>query len=516
MPAPISIFIDGTKVKIRNGQVNIDDRIGERGVANFTIVDTPGSASYERAQPVKIYADDRATATGTPLFAGFIDTPDSLVLSPSGALLHDISCIDNHYLADKRIAAKIWTDKSSASMVSELITDYLADEGISAGTIQTGITLERVVANYVPVTDIIDAIAEANGFIWYIDSDKLLYFMDRTTNTASFNLTASNVLNNPSPRYSKGNQQYRNIQWVRGGTDTLNQTENFLGDGVNKSFVVGFPINATPSVLLNSASKSIGIKGVDSGKDFYWNKGDPVVYADASPSSNASVQIQYAGRYKTISMVRNDIAVASQLAVEGSGTGQVENAIVNTDLDSRVQAQEFGQAKLTQWCRDAEKFLFSTRSGGLRAGQLLNVTFSPFGFTTHDMLVESVNTMANDEELRYNVMAVTGPVQGSWASFFKSFSKQTIISLGNDEQVILLRQQQETLPFSETATVYTDSISGNVVNRWLNSAPISRGSLDNMQHEVMAMTESFTTSTHNTASYAWDNASTRWAFFTWK
>ena len=486
--APVRVFIDDTRVKVRNSQINIDSRIDERSVANFTVVDTPGTASYDRAQRVNIY-DNAGASTGTAIFSGFIDTPDSLVLSPSGALLHDISCIDNHYLADKRIAAKIWTNKSSASMISELITDYLASEGVSAGTIQTGETLTRVVANYVPVSDVIDAIAEANGFIWYIDSDKILQFLDRTTNTASFSLTASNVLNNPAPRYAKGNQQYRNIQWIRGGTDTTNQTERFLGDSALQSFLVGFPINQTPSVTLNSVSQSIGIKGVDSGKNFYWNKGDPVIYADTSPSSNASVQVQYVGQYKTITMVRNDLAVASQLAVEGSGTGQVENTIVNTDLDSRVGAQEFGEAKLTQWCQNAEKFHFTTRTAGLQAGQLLNVTFSPFGFTSYDMLVESVNTMANDEELRYNVTAVTGPVMGSWAQLFKSFARQPLISLGQDEQVILLRQQRETLPVSETATVYTDSISGNVVNRWLNSAPISRGSLDNVQHEIMTTSD---------------------------
>ncbi len=268
MAAPVSVFVNSTKVKVRNNQINIDDRIGERSIAHFTVVDTPGSASYERAQPVSIYGDDRATATGTPIFAGFIDTPEAQTISPSGALLHEISCMDNHYLADKRVAAKIWEGKSSASMVSELLTGYLSDEGITAGTIQTGNTLTRVVANYVPVADVIGAIAEANGFVWYIDADKQLNFMDRTTNTASFDLTASNVLESPSPRFSKGNQQYRNIQWVRGGTDTTSQTENFVGDGAIKTFTVGFPINSVPTMTENSVSQYIGSKGLDTGKDY--------------------------------------------------------------------------------------------------------------------------------------------------------------------------------------------------------------------------------------------------------
>ncbi len=503
MAAPISVFVDSTKVKVRNNQINIDNRIGERSVANFTIVDTPGSASYDRAQPVSIYGDDRATATGTPVFAGFIDTPEAQTISPSGALLHEISCMDNHYLADKRIAAKVWENKTSASVVSELLTDYLSDEGITAGTIQTGNTLTRIVANYVPVADVIGAVAEANGFIWYIDADKKLNFMDRTTNTAPFNLTASNVLDSPFPRLSKGNQQYRNIQWVRGSTDTTSQTENFLGDGNQNSFTVGFPINSVPTITEDSASQSIGIKGLDTGKDYYWSKGDPVIVAAAAPSSNAAIQIQYAGKYKTITMVRDDIAVASQLTTEGSGTGQVENVIINTDIDSRTEAQEFGQAQLTQWCQSAEKFQFTTRTAGLKAGQMLNVTFTPFGFASHDMLIESVNTFANDVELNYNVTAITGPVFGSWAQLFKNFAKQQQVTLGGDEQVILLRLQTESLGLTETATTYLDSTSSGIVGRWLNSAPIDRGSLDHIQHELLGLAEIQVPAQSDTASYVW-------------
>ncbi len=504
MAAPISVFVDNTKVKVRNSQITIDDRIGERSIAHFTIVDTPGSASYDRAQPVSIFGDDRATATGTPVFGGFIDTPEAQTISPSGALLHDISCMDNHYLADKRVAAKIWESKTSASVVSELLTDYLADEGITAGTIQTGNTLTRVVANYVPVADVIGAIAEANGFVWYIDADKQLNFMDRTTNTASFALTASNILDSPSPRLSKGNQQYRNIQWVRGGTDTISQTENFVGDGAQKAFTVGFPINSVPAITEDSASQTVGIKGLDTGYEYYWSKGDPIIVAEAVPSSNAAIQVQYTGKYKTITMVRDDIAVASQLTTEGSGTGQVESVIINTDLDSRTEAQEFGQAQLTQWCQNAEKFQFTTRTAGLKAGQMLNVTFAPFGFASHDMLLESVNMIANDVELNYNVTAITGPVMGSWAQLFKSFAKQQQVILGNDEQVILLRLQTESLALTETATTYLDSISSGIVGRWLNSAPIDRGSLDHMQHEIFGLAEIQVPAIANTASYTWN------------
>ena len=503
MAAPVSVFVDGTKVKVRNSQVNIDDRIGERSVANFTIVDTPGTANYSRGQPVSIYNDDRATATGTPIFAGFISIPEGQVLTTSGALLHSISCMDNHYLADKRIASKVWENKSSASMVTELHTDYLAAEGITIGEIQTGDTFTRVVANYVPVTDIIDTIAEANGFVWYIDADKKLYFIDRTTNTASFDLTASNVLETTSPRYSKGNQQYRNVQWIRGGTDTVTQMENFLGDGTQNTFTVGFPINAEPEITEDSVSQVVGIKGLESGMDYYWNKGDPTILAETAPSNNAAIQVQYAGQYKTIMMVRDDTAVASQLAIEGSGTGQVENAIVNSDLGSRVEAQEFGEAKLTQWCQDAEKFQFTTRTSGLKAGQLLNVTFSPFSFASHDMLIESVNTIANDVELNYNISAITGPMIGSWARLFKSFSDQRAVKLGADEKVILMRIEKEVLSLTETATVYTDSISSGIVGRWLNSAPINRGSLDHVQHDLMDFSEAISGDVYATEYYTY-------------
>ena len=506
MARPVSVFIDDTLVTLDNESLNLEDRIEERSVASFTTIDIAGTASYYRGQPVAIYSGAIDTPSGTPVFSGFIDTPEKQRLAPYGGLNHGITCADNHYLADKRIVAKVWENKTAEYIVTDLITSYLAAEGITVGEIQTGLTFKRVVANYVSASDVIQALADACGDQWYINSLKALYFIARETNAAPWAVTVDKMLDNPKPRLSKGNPQYRNRQYVRGGTAlTSVQTENFTGDGVMQSFACGYPIQLEPTISEDGYLQTVGIKGLETGKDYYWSKDDSVIYADAVPGDGVVIEVEYYGKYKVISLVSNTAEIASQKSVEGGGTGWVENSIVNTDIESKEEASEFGMAKLTEFCRDAERFSFLTKDSGLAAGQLATVTYSPFGFSAHEMLIESVVITTRSDKILYSVTAITGPVFGSWTRLFKSLSMQNagIIKLGQDEQVIALLQQTETLAFTEATDIHTDSFISGIVNRWLNSAPIDSGSLVNVEHEAFSLSESTSRDSEYTEEYAW-------------
>lgn len=514
MARPVSVFVGGTLVTIEAGSCSISGRIEERSTASFKIIDTAGSAAYQRGQTVAIYNGETDTPTGTLLFGGFIETPDRE--KAGDWLLHTIACKDNHYLADKRLVIKSYTSQTLSYIVTDIITSYLTAEGITAGTIQTGPTIAEAIFNYVSATQCFDSLKELSGFTWRINPDKSLDFMQRDTNAAPWALTSTEIVDK-SAHLSKGNPAYRNRQYIRGGKGlTAEQTETFTGDAVTKAFTVGYPLGAAPTVTVNSVSKTVGIKGVDTGKDCYWSKGDPVIVFTTAPGNGLAVVIVYFGQYPLITGADSYAGILSRLAIEG-GTGIVEDIVNEAQHESSGAMNESARTKLQVYCQDVEKFTFQTRTSGLKAGQLLTVTYSPFGFSAYAMLIESVEIAEEDStHLIYSVTAITGPVLGSWTKFFSNIlaRQDKSIKLG-DGLLLVLLQQQETLDLTETVYLYTDDFSTGVSGRLLNSAPIDGGSIGYVQHERVKLTEDGQIAYNLSGQYNWDDAGTKWDLFSY-
>ena len=320
-------------------------------------------------------------------------TPNETRLYKSGGLHYSIQCIDWHYLADKRIAAETYADEYFGFVFNDLVTKYLLGEDITVGEIQylaDGPKLVQATVNYVKVSEAFDTLAEKAGFIWYIDETKKIYFIDRETNDAPW--TAEYPYLEATPQLSEGNPLYRNRQYIRGARAlTSTQIENLIGDGQAKAFIVGFPLAQTPTIYVGGAGpKIVGIKGVDTGCEWYWNKGENTIYAEAAPADGAAIQVTYIGEYRIIALSTDDDEVLNRMAVEGGGTGYVEDISDDVEADTKESAFETAAGLLLKYCRDAQKFSFSTRKSGLKAGQFLSVNYPPLGLDT-SMLIESID-----------------------------------------------------------------------------------------------------------------------------
>ncbi len=497
---PSTVSIDSTPVTIEQATLAIQKRVEERSTASFTVIDTAGSADYTRGMPVTITDPD-----STLIFGGFIDTPGRARLSNAGGLLHDITCMDNHYLADKRLVVKSYPSKTLAYIVTDIFTDYLAAEGITIGNIQTGPTIAEAIFNYVKVSEAFDALKELSGYTWFINESKALYFVDRTTYRASWDLDNSTYRPLASPHLIEGNPLYRNKQYVRGGKGVTDlQTENFTGDAVIKSFALGYPLALEPIITHDGGSAlDVGIKGLESGKDYYWNKGDNTISAEVAPGVGVAIVVTYYGQYPLIAMSIDHAGILDRQGVEG-GSGIVEDIATEVQHETSSGIQESASAKIKQYCQDAEKFTYQTEESGLSPGQIQAITYSLFGFTAHDMLIESVNITADGEHLLYDVTCITGPSMGSWAKFFANILRRqdNSIKIG-DSLLLVLLQQSETVEVTEVYQLYTDDFTTGIVNRWLNSIPITAGSIHNVEHEMIEMTEVYSLTEAATEEYAW-------------
>lgn len=476
-----SVYINEVLVKLERESLNIEKIIEERSTASFTVVDTPGTANYVRGMPIAIY-----DSTPDLIFAGFIDTPDRSRIAPSSGLLHEISCMDNHYLADKRLVVESYTDKTAKVIIEDIWAKYLDAEGVTLGTIETGPTVKKIILNYVKVSKAFDAIKELSGpYTWFIDELKRLYFIDRGTNVADWQLDGiTHRAIKGSVYLSTGNPKYRNFQYIWGGTDTtVEQTEVFTGDGVTVAFTLGYPLAVSPANTTGSINitgrdptlQTVGIKGLATGVDCYWNKGDATITFDEPPENAETVTVVYYGQFPLISAIINSSAIVARAAIEG-GSGITEDIIREAWHETRDASRQSAQAKITQYCQDAEKFIYQTHESGLSPGQLQEITYSPFDFTAHEMLIESVLITAIGDLITYDISCITGPVMGGWTRFFGD---------------LLTRQDQSI------------RVGGDLLLKLL------------VEPESLSLAEGTDLTEHATEHYHWGDADALWGFTTW-
>jgi hypothetical protein len=118
--------IGGTPVTLVPNSLNIVDSIGQRSVANFTVLDTAGAFHFVCGQPILITDN-----TGLVVYAGEVaDAIRGTASSYSNMLLHQITGADWHLLADKRIAATSYASRTCGYMFLDLLTNYLWAEGV--------------------------------------------------------------------------------------------------------------------------------------------------------------------------------------------------------------------------------------------------------------------------------------------------------------------------------------------------------------------------------------------------
>ncbi len=449
MAGSMSVVVGGVTQVTRKHSISVSNRIEERSVARCEVFDIAESLSFPHGTPITILDTE-----DTLIFGGFVSSSKIKRLSPAAGVYHQIKCMDYHYTADKRLVAESYLAQTCGFIVQDIFDKYLDEEGVTIGTIEAGPTLVEAVFNYVRASDAFDSLAEKAGKIWYIDENKALYFVDRITASAPWNATGDDMMKRFSS-LSNNNPQYRNRQYIRGGRDTTTQqTENFTGDGTTVAFTVGYPIVKVPTVEVDSVGQSVGIKGLDTAKDCYWSKGDATILFDTAPGNTLDVEIVYYGQFDVLIVVENLVEIADQAAIEGSGTGIVEDMDDEPALNDADAAIDSGEAKVTRFGVDSKRLVYKTLTLGLKPGQTQTITEPKLGLAD-DMLIESVDIRGFGSEMIHTIKAVVGPEMGSWARYFGTLAgmKDKImdrLNVGTNQLLIILVARSETWGWEES------------------------------------------------------------------
>src|SRR3990167_275391 len=165
-------------------------------------------------------------------------------------------------LHDKLIQYETFSSQEVSTIVTNLMSSYVPEIGVVNVDV-TSTTLTRITFKNKSVYDALVELAEASGFIFYVDTDKDLHF--ELQNSVSSNLTfdTTNIVN--TARFSIDEDDMFNDIWVYGGTNRVHWTENFTANG-GSLFTLGYKPHNT--YVTDAGTKRMGnILGISSTYD---------------------------------------------------------------------------------------------------------------------------------------------------------------------------------------------------------------------------------------------------------
>lgn len=220
---------------LKPGTFRLVRRGGGQSECSFEIVTT---ASYlvHVGQYIRVdYVDGSATTRFKGVVSSVKRKP---AFDGSTTLFLSIQCQNLKNVASRRTIRIDYPEGTlCGDIVSDMVTDYLFQEGIRESTIDNGATLDEAWQDdVISIADVLDQCATKSGFQWFIDDEGLMNFyqdvgspsaaahaLDGTWN-AYKNLEVGEDINN-----------YINKSFVAGGTDEKGNPIIFGAEDFNKS-----------------------------------------------------------------------------------------------------------------------------------------------------------------------------------------------------------------------------------------------------------------------------------------
>lgn len=418
---------------IRVETLGIDLELNRRGRCSFDII--YGGTAYYRPQcghQVKIVDYDGTTV----LFAGSIETTsEMLVWQPGGAHQLAIRCeaVGWEQLSDKRVVNQTYANVLASAIVDDLVTDYLAVEGITHPVTGWGPTIERLDFQYERVSDAFTQIGDASGLWWRITWDKRVEFYDPSA-TSSSGVTFSKTSNNwLSLQSARDRSTYRNTQYLTAVTaQTAAQVESFGGDGERKTFTLGYEVSSVSVINLNGSPQTFGVRGVDTGKQWYYEVGSKEITQDDAGTpigSTDAIGVYYIGQYATVLKYADGAAITERQTLEG-GSGIYESVITDAvSTASILAAGQYAQAVVDQYAPIGQTVTIETDVSGILPGETVTLDIADIDLTGAYFVSRVSAQDVQGKRLRYSITCHSSAPDEVWRKPFQRPANKGIIDV---------------------------------------------------------------------------------------
>lgn len=440
----MKVYIDNQEIEIRRGSLSISNTVEEHDTCSFTVISAyPQYYDFEKGQTVEICED-----SGKLLYSGYIYSVDER-LTTAGKIEYNIKVQGQDYLASKRVFAKGYSDSYIGDIIEDIVNNVLIHEGVTIGKIDKGIKIKRITFNYKHINEIFDELKDLGNYMWFINQNKKLYFIEQGSLRAPYDLDISSIgrgiVVDNQIRITKSQHKYRNTQFITGCKGLTNKTVYKKGDGTTKEFDMGYPLAKQPRIYIDRndgngfVEQTIGVKGLTEGKQFYWQyNNNTIVQADgeAPLESNHILKAEIIGMYDLVIKTNDQDAIFKQQKKDRT-TGIVENVEEGNYVGLDV-AMEFARLNINKNKDDGVTIIFKTDRKGFEAGQEIRVNIPQSFIYNQYFKITAVDLIEDNGAIFYNIKCVKGPLDDSWVKFFQRKQSGSIDEVISSVETITL------------------------------------------------------------------------------
>ncbi len=245
----LNIRINGNLVEVNNcnikkvlGDVNASSTF-KASINNYTGRST---GSYSIGDEVKIFVD-KFNPPQTQIFLGILED----INLDGKEETERLTLMGRDYsarLMDRTVEPEVYSNIPAGSIVNDIITKYTDD--ITTTNVVSGLNVERLSFNQLPVFDAIRELAQLNNFMFYVDNDKDLHFKEKASKQSGFTFGSGGTPIINSSFKDKRNTVYNEV-WVYGDRYLDGFTETFTGVA-GSNYILGYKPHNT--IVVNSGT----------------------------------------------------------------------------------------------------------------------------------------------------------------------------------------------------------------------------------------------------------------------
>jgi len=391
----ITITINGTDRTdvVLFGTVQKTDAINQQtDTLNFDILYHPGQTFRPENNSEVIMTDG-----GNTVFAGKIYAVTKAIEDDS-KVHYQVRCKDYSYDLGRELVNEEYDNMTVEEIIAQVIDDYAPT--FTYSHVACPIPVVKVIFDRKSVIEVLQWLAEASGYSWYVEYDKDIHFFEKNTEPAPYNLTDGDGNCIPvSLQVSDDFSQIRNRVFIRGGEiEGDPRTEYFNGDATKKQFKLSNKFAHVPTVTVGGVAKNCGTDYLDeeTAFDCFWDYNNQYVrFKDTTIPGAGTNNIEVTGDplYNLTIQVEDPASILEY--------GLFEFSKEDKTVKSREVAVAMAKSELQAYKDGLIEGSFETYTAGLRSGQIIHID-SDILDVGSDFLIQRVT---------YKMLTIT---QGYW------------------------------------------------------------------------------------------------------
>lgn len=414
----------------------------------------------------------------TKVFAGVI-TEIEQSASSYKVIFWKVTCQDYTRLLDRRLVAESYENMTVDAIIADLKATYFP-AGFTTNNASCAITIGSAKFNYLPLSKVLEQLANLVGYDWYIDYDKDVHFFSKTTNLAPVDIEDANgSMIFDSLIIRRDNSQVRNSIIVRGGEY---QGARFTGEweGNGTDYTIPLPYRfADFRASLTGESLSLGIDYIGNPDAYHamYNFQEKVLKFKATDIPTAGAVLRYSGLpyLPVIVKLQNPASISTFSAAEG-GDGIYEYLIIDKTIVTKQAARERAAAEITNYATTVSEGEFQTETAGIKAGQRIRINSVSRAINEYFVVNKVTFAQFGNDAFIYHISLVTTKTFDLYDLLSRMATADTKnITIDSNEQVEIVKTFEDTLAVADAMGTFL-----------VDSAP-----------------------------YLWDAANSKWNFSTW-